>query len=336
MFGYEKIELKTQKGKYFCCNIKKVSKKLEEVDRLIDQYNFLRYYSEPERELQEGIIGEDSPQRRLNQENGYEFILRRPHIDEDNLHMLYDILSAKQLDEDSELEEEHSYRKKSVLILKNDPDRIGNLFYVPEFDRGVPAEDVKLYMDSLFEYLTKKDLDPYIKAQIAHFYFVYIHPFYDVNGRTARTLSSWYLVNKNNKPGTIINRGISFNKQKYLSSIRKSRQGDLTPFIEFSFDTLKDELQLQIKLRLFKDKYNLSKEELETLELLLRTTNKKIGDLANIFLYQKGISSRKMVSVRLMHLLEKNVVSLNKETKEIIIPDLIERKKIYRRKYEPR
>lgn len=335
MFGYEKIELKTQKGKSFCCNIRKLSKQLEEVDLLLNRYNFLRHYSEPERELQEGIIGEDSEQRRINQENAYEFILKKPIINEDNLHRLYDILSTKQLDEDSSLENPESYRKKEVFILDNSSD-FRNLLSVQEFDKGVPASQVKEYMDSLFEYLNKKDLDSFMKAQIAHFYFVYIHPFYDVNGRTARTLSSWYLLNKDCKPYTLTSRGINFNKLEYLSSIKKSRKGDFTPFLEFSINTLKEELKLQIILRKFKDRYQLSLEEIETLELLLRTNNRQLQELLNLFHYQKGIHSKDLVSTRLMHLIEKNVVSLNKDTKEIIIPDLTERKKYYRRKYEPR
>ena len=331
MFGYEKIELKTQKGKNFCCNMRKLSKQLEEIELLLNRYNFLRHYSEPERELQEGIIGEESTQRRINQEKGYEFILRKPQIDEENLHRLYDILSTKQLDEYSILEDPSSYRQKEVFILDRDSNT-GSMLSIPNFDKGISAVNVKEYMDNLFEYLNRKDLNSFLKAQIAHFYFVYIHPFYDVNGRTARTLSSWYLLNKDNKPYTLTSRGISFNKSGYLSSIKKSRKGDFTPFIEFSLDTLKDELKLQIQLRKFKDKYHLSLEEIETLELLLRTNSKKISELSTMFYYQKGIQSREMISLRLFHLIEKNVVSLNNETKEIIIPDMIERKNFYRKK----
>jgi Fic family protein len=39
-------------------------------------------------------------------------------------------------------------------------------------------------------------IHPIIKAIIIHFWFAYIHPFYDGNGRTARILFSWNLMKK--------------------------------------------------------------------------------------------------------------------------------------------
>ena len=42
--------------------------------------------------------------------------------------------------------------------------------------------------------------DYFIKSQIMHFYFVYIHPYFDINGRTARTTSLWHLLNEKAYP----------------------------------------------------------------------------------------------------------------------------------------
>lgn len=60
---------------------------------------------------------------------------------------------------------------------------VGNSFrviHIPE-----KAENIKFRMNSLFKFCdTWKD--SIIKACIVHFYFVYIHPFCDVNGRMAR------------------------------------------------------------------------------------------------------------------------------------------------------
>jgi len=316
MFGYEKIELKDQKGKYFSINIRKLLKELKEIEFLIDEYGFLKDYSEPKREIVEGVIGEDTKQRRINQVNGYKFILNKPDICESKLHELYSILSVKQLDEDSKLEEEKSYRKKEVLILDKP---VRSMMTLPEFDRGIHSSLVKEYMDSLFEYLDKKDLNPYIKSQIAHFYFVYIHPFYDVNGRTARTISSWLLVKDNKEPYTILNRGISFNRHEYLRSIKKSRKGDLTTFIDYTLKTIKQELQRQISLEELKEKYKLTSEENETLELILRLKNKTLSELRNIFFYQKGIYDNKIITKRLLRLIEKNVITYNRDTKLITI-----------------
>ena len=48
-----------------------------------------------------------------------------------------------------------------------------------------------------------------------HFYFVYIHPYFDVNGRTSRTLAMWYLLNEEAYPYIIFNRAINNNASNY-------------------------------------------------------------------------------------------------------------------------
>ena len=56
------------------------------------------------------------------------------------------------------------------------------------------AEAVPEMMRSLVEFVQKSELHPLLKACIAHFYFVYVHPFGDGNGRTARALSYMMLL----------------------------------------------------------------------------------------------------------------------------------------------
>ena len=48
------------------------------------------------------------------------------------------------------------------------------------------AEDLPQLMKMLYAFNCDYKLDPLIKSFIFHFYFVYIHPFCDGNGRTAR------------------------------------------------------------------------------------------------------------------------------------------------------
>ena len=45
---------------------------------------------------------------------------------------------------------------------------------------------VPVMMDDLIAFIAESELHPLLKACIAHFYFVYVHPFTDGNGRTAR------------------------------------------------------------------------------------------------------------------------------------------------------
>jgi Fic family protein len=61
----------------------------------------------------------------------------------------------------------------------------------------IPPESGKIqkYMDSLFEYIDSVNDDALIKAVISHFYFVYVHPYCDGNGRLARLLINYILFN---------------------------------------------------------------------------------------------------------------------------------------------
>lgn len=58
------------------------------------------------------------------------------------------------------------------------------------------VESIQSCMDSLFSYIVLADNNPFIVSAISHFYFVYVHPFCDGNGRTARILSSKILYDK--------------------------------------------------------------------------------------------------------------------------------------------
>ena len=56
------------------------------------------------------------------------------------------------------------------------------------------AAQVPALVDDLLAFITDSELHPLLKACIAHFYFVYVHPFTDGNGRTARALSYMMLL----------------------------------------------------------------------------------------------------------------------------------------------
>lgn len=53
-----------------------------------------------------------------------------------------------------------------------------------------------------------------------------------------------------------------------------------------------------------------------------------------MFRFQKGIQEKKIVVQKLIQLLQKNVVSYNKETKEITILDIEEKNKCFWRSHE--
>lgn len=63
------------------------------------------------------------------------------------------------------------------------------IVYTPPDAAQIPA-----LVDDLIAFITDSELHPLLKACIAHFYFVYVHPFTDGNGRTARALSYMMLL----------------------------------------------------------------------------------------------------------------------------------------------
>lgn len=98
------------------------------------------------------------------------------------------------------------------------------------------ADAVPEMMRLLVEFIQKSELHPLLKACIAHFYFVYVHPFGDGNGRTARALSYMTLL----QAGYDFFRYFSISgvvaeeRGKYYRSMRnvEDSDGDMTYFID--------------------------------------------------------------------------------------------------------
>ena len=181
-------------------------------------------------------------QRILNLYNGYKYILKNPQIDKANLKKLYYILSKNLLSDYDLSHMGEYYRNEPVYIFYSDSPYV-------EPDQGINFNEIDNYMNNLFEYINHNNkfdtkTDFYIKSQIIHFYFVYIHPYFDVNGRTSRTISMWYLLNNEIYPYIIFNRGINFSKNIYYKNIRNTiKYSDITIFLKYMLETVKVELE---------------------------------------------------------------------------------------------
>lgn len=98
--------------------------------------------------------------------------------------------------------------------------------------------EVQWMMDNLFEFANSDtpEINPIIKASIIHFYIVYVHPFFDGNGRTSRAFMVFYLLKQKCYffRYLSISKAIKDKKVQYYKSILDCEENatDVTYFIE--------------------------------------------------------------------------------------------------------
>lgn len=131
---------------------------------------------------------DNSEQMVLNNYNAMRFILenRGRELSNELVLELHKIVTEKTLEDQSCA---GKYRDDVVYVT----DEKGATIYTPP-----PNSDIPRLMQDLIDWIIveneKAFIHPIIKASILHFYFVYLHPFFDGNGRTARALFYFYLI----------------------------------------------------------------------------------------------------------------------------------------------
>ena len=187
------------------------------------------------------VSDEERRNRIINLYEGYRYILEGKDITEENVHRLYEILSKDLLSREDRDRMGTMYRTAPVYILQG-----GRLD--DSMDHGLDAEKVPDFMKEFFDYVNNGETfgnatDYFIKSQIMHFYFVYIHPYFDINGRTSRTVAMWYLLNNDIFPYIIFNRGINFDNT-YDRTIRECKDRyEITKFLKYMLINVKKELE---------------------------------------------------------------------------------------------
>lgn len=104
-------------------------------------------------------------------------------------------------------------------------------------------------MKSLFEYISNSDLNIIILSAIFHYYFVYIHPFSDGNGRCARFWVTLMLINYDKNFEFIpLEEEIYLNQENYYLAIGECHNnGNANAFIKFILQTINSSLDKLIK-----------------------------------------------------------------------------------------
>ena len=101
--------------------------------------------------------------------------------------------------------------------------------------------------------MNRKDIPFLVKASISHFFFEYIHPFYDGNGRFGRYLLSLYLARKLDiLTAFSVSYWISKNLDDYYKSFVEvedvNNYGEITFFVENILKTIKSGQEMIIEL----------------------------------------------------------------------------------------
>lgn len=258
-------------------------------------------------------LNEEQRRRILNLFHGYKYILQNKDINKDNLKELYNILSDQLLSEEDKSNMGEYYRNDPVYIFYSN-------ILTKEPDVGVDASELEEKMNILLEYLNNSDTcssmtDYFIRSQIAHFYFVYLHPYFDINGRTARTTAMWYLLNNKAYPYIIFNRAILLDKNTYYTVIRDGRKyHNVTYFLNYMLKNVLLELEKEYIIEMISDKADFELTDADTQTLYYIISMKGLLTYYDFSAFYNHLNSKKKP-----HEIYNEVLSPLIE-KEIIIP----------------
>jgi Fic family protein len=134
------------------------------------------------------------------------------------------------------------YRKDEMQVVS------GVMGQEKVFYEAVPQALVKPEMDKFLTWLnTDFSVDDMLKAAIAHFWFVIIHPFGDGNGRIARTITDMLLARaeKNSQRFYSLSSQILVEKKEYYGVLQKvqwNTGSDITDWLVFFLSCMKNAL----------------------------------------------------------------------------------------------
>ncbi len=110
---------------------------------------------------------------------------------------------------------------------------------------AVKQEFVKVEMDKFLNWFNNDNiLDPVLKAAIAHFWFIIIHPFDDGNGRIGRAITDMLLARAESSGERFYSMSsqILIERKRYYEILQKVQysKGDITEWLEWFLQCLKN------------------------------------------------------------------------------------------------
>ena len=206
------------------------------------------------------------------------------------------------------------FRKDTVKVING----LGNTIHI-----GVNGEKaIEKNMENLIQFMNRKDIPFLVKASITHFFFEYIHPFYDGNGRFGRYLLSLYLARKLDiLTAFSLSYSISKNLDDYYKSFVEvedvNNYGEITFFVENILKTIKSGQEMIIEL--LNDSVMKFKHSMEILNELTKDLSEKENIMLQIYLQNYLFNDfEEITNVELSYIIgDLTQQTINKYTQEL-------------------
>ena len=260
----------------------------------------------------EQIIKDNNPKDKnekiiVNMLNGLSYVKSTKEFNKESLKELYNLLSEGCLDKEDEIN--NNYYRNDMVYISN---------YT-----GCPVDKIEQCMESLFVFINNNldTKDPILKLLlpfIAHYYIIYIHPYFDYNGRTARMVQIWIFMLTNNMTSLYLSEAINDNKNGYYKAIENTRnsKNDLTYFITYLIDLINHYSVVsknldEIKKEIENEGEYISVNELHYLKRIIINKNIKWFNYKK-FIEFEGLDITKQGALKILNKFEKRGFLLSK------------------------
>ena len=185
------------------------------------------------RNILKGYAPKDEQEARVSGlKKGFEFIAEPTNgINEENLYTLYMMTVGDFLDEENKLQNGRKYRHDAVYVVDDSA----------VVHAGIDHKKLPGCMKTLVDFINAEDaINDLLKAVIVHFYIAYLHPYFDGNGRMARLVHLWVLIQSGYQSVLYVplSSKIKSSKKAYYDAFTKieanakiSGRIDVTPFL---------------------------------------------------------------------------------------------------------
>ena len=154
-----------------------------------------------------------------------------------DIRKIYDEVTRGEIEEADRPDGKY-FRKDAVYVQKM------NAVDGEVIHRGILGEEeIEREVLLLLGFISDESIDLLLRIAIAHYYFGYVHPFYDGNGRVSRFIGSLYLIEKYNYLTAMsLARGSRIKKRDYYKAFSTTNlphsRGEMNYFIDSFFKLL--------------------------------------------------------------------------------------------------